>query len=305
MFQGPDARESINKMSQQAQENIQQLEEQGKIDYYVNAFDIVSMLNRNKKGVDEIGRVHYLLPKTFTTTFDLTDKYGSSHDFGQYQLNPDGTPKEANLKEHGYIFAAGVKVSKLIDKYLGKIMDASGESLAKNSLQFLLSLLSEENRQKIIKEYEKIIHEAKIASQWQGKVSRIQKSLASASGSQKIELRSELAELVAKQAQQAGKEYELLVKNILQEAEDEVQTVSKEIRESAMNIRQYLSYAEVQAMIAPYEKSRLWDSAEATNTSNQAKQYKQKLTDFSGKLTTVAKNIQAYDQQARSSLFQK
>ena len=63
--------------------------------------------------------------------------------------------------------------------------------------------------------------------------------------------------------------------NILQEAEDEVQTVSKEIRESAMNIRQYLSYAEVQAMIAPYEKSRLWDSAEATNTSNQAKQYKQ------------------------------
>jgi ribosome recycling factor len=305
LFQGPDARESINKMSQQAQENIQQLEEQGKIDYYVNAFDIVSMLNRNKKGVDEIGRVHYLLPKTFTTTFDLTDKYGSSHDFGQYQLNPDGTPKEANLKEHGYIFAAGVKVSKLIDKYLGKIMGASGESLAKNSLQFLLSLLSEENRQKIIKEYEKIIHEAKIASQWQGKVSRIQKSLASASGSQKIELRSELAELVAKQAQQAGKEYELLVKNILQEAEDEVQTVSKEIRESAMSIRQYLSYAEVQAMIAPYEKSRLWDSAEATNTSNQAKQYKQKLTDFSGKLTTVAKNIQAYDQQARSSLFQK
>ena len=86
LFQGPDARESINKMSQQAQENLQQLEEQGKIDYYVNAFDIVSMLNRNKKGVDEIGRVHYLLPKTFTTTFDLTDKYGSSHDFGQYLM---------------------------------------------------------------------------------------------------------------------------------------------------------------------------------------------------------------------------
>ena len=148
--------------------------------------------------------MHYLLPKTFTTTFDLTDKYGSSHDFGQYQLNPDGTPKEANLKEHGYIFAAGVKVSKLIDKYLGKIMDASGESLAKNSLQFLLSLLSEENRQKIIKEYEKSFMKQN-CHQWQGKVSRIQKSLASASGSQKIELRSELAELVAKQAQKLEK----------------------------------------------------------------------------------------------------
>ena len=49
LFQGPDARESIDKMSKQAQANIQTLEEQGKIDYYVNAFDIVSMLNRNKK----------------------------------------------------------------------------------------------------------------------------------------------------------------------------------------------------------------------------------------------------------------
>ena len=134
-------------------------------------------------------------------------------------------------------------------------MDASGESLAKNSLQFLLSLLSEENRQKIIKEYEKSFMKQN-CHQWQGKVSRIQKSLASASGSQKIELRSELAELVAKQAR-SGKEYELLVKNILQEAEDEVQTVSKEIRESAMNIRQYLSYAEVQAMIALTKKSSL------------------------------------------------
>ena len=37
------------------------------------------------------------------------------------------------------------------------------------------------------------------------KVSRIQKSLASASGSQKIELRSELAELVAKQARKLEK----------------------------------------------------------------------------------------------------
>ena len=81
LFQGPDARESIDKMSKQAQANIQTLEEQGKIDYYVNAFDIVSMLNRNKKGIDEIGKVHYLLPKSFTTTFDFDDKYGSSHDF--------------------------------------------------------------------------------------------------------------------------------------------------------------------------------------------------------------------------------
>ena len=121
MFQGPDARESIDKMSRQAQLNIQTLVEQGKIEYYINAFDIVSMLNRNKKGVDEIGKVHYLLPKSFTSTFDFDERYGSNHDFGQYQINADGTLKEANLKEHSYIFLAGINVSYMIDKYLGLV----------------------------------------------------------------------------------------------------------------------------------------------------------------------------------------
>ncbi len=74
LFQGPDARESINKMSTSSGK-YSTIRRTREIDYYVNAFDIVSMLNRNKKGVDEIGRVHYLLPKTFTTTFDMTDKY--------------------------------------------------------------------------------------------------------------------------------------------------------------------------------------------------------------------------------------
>ena len=106
-------------------------------------------------------------------------------------------------------------------------------------------------------------------------MSRIQKSLASASGSQKIELRSELAELVAKQAQQAGKEYELLVKNILKKQKMKSRQF-QEIRESAMNIQTVSIYAEVQTMIAPYEKSRLWDSALkqqilATKPSNTAK----------------------------------
>ena len=45
-------------------------------------------------------------------------------------------------------------------------MDASGESLAKTPL--LLSLLSEEN-QKIIKEYEKIIHLQKLPANGAGK----------------------------------------------------------------------------------------------------------------------------------------
>lgn len=176
LFQGPDARESIDKMSKQAQANIQTLEEQGKIDYYVNAFDIVSMLNRNKKGVDEIGKVHYLLPKSFTTTFDFDDEYGSSHDFGQYQINSDGTLKEANLNEHGYIFAAGIKVSHLIDKYLDLILKNTGANISSGKL---LSLLLGDGAlyAKFKQEYQAIVNEAKLASQWQGKVTSLHQRL--------------------------------------------------------------------------------------------------------------------------------
>ena len=42
LFQGPDARSSIEKMGAKAKENIEKLEALGKIDYYVNAFDMVS-----------------------------------------------------------------------------------------------------------------------------------------------------------------------------------------------------------------------------------------------------------------------
>ena len=140
LFQEPDVRESINKMSKQAQVNIQTLEEQGKIEYYVNAFDIVSMLNRNKKDVDEIDKVHYLLPKSFTTTFNFDAKYGSSHDFGQYQINADGTLKKANLNEHSYIFAARIKISHLIDKYLDRLVKSTGANVSsRNLLSLLLS----------------------------------------------------------------------------------------------------------------------------------------------------------------------
>ena len=46
--------------------------------------------------------------------------------FGQYQINADGTLKEANLNEHGYIFAAGIKISHLIDKYLDRLVKSTG-----------------------------------------------------------------------------------------------------------------------------------------------------------------------------------
>ena len=260
------------------------------------------MLNRNKKGVDEIGNVHYLLPKSFTTTFDMEDKDGSSHDFGQYQLNPDGTPKEANLKEHAHIFAAGIKVSRLIDKYLTLIARNAGANVIFGNL--LTTLMSNgQLYQKFQKEYEVIINEARIASEWQGKVNSIQTSLSNVSGSKQIQLRGELAAIVAQKAKAIGEEYETILKTEQQEYEDEISAISKEILNGANEIRQYLSIFEVQKMITPYEKSRLWDKGQATGNHNQAKQYKGKAKNFGNTLTTIARNIEEHDNLLGSNLF--
>ena len=127
--------------------------------------------------------------------------------------------------------------------------------------------------------------------------------IASASGGQKIKLRADLALQVANQARTIGEEAEKLLKQSQQDTEQALAEISKEILTSANEIRQYLSYSEVQAMIAPYEKSRLWDEAQASHNRKQVQQYNQKLMTFSEKLTTAAKNIQEYDRQAGNQLF--
>ncbi|WP_337678084.1 hypothetical protein [Carnobacterium divergens] len=88
-----------------------------------------------------------------------------------------------------------------------------------------------------------------------------------------------------------------------QDMEHEISELSKEILNGANEIRQYLSYAEVQEMIAPYEKNKLWDSVQANENMGEIQQDKEKLTTFSEQLTIIAKNIQDYDGQAGSSMF--
>lgn len=134
-------------------------------------------------------------------------------------------------------------------------------------------------------------------------ITNLQKSIAGASGSKKIELRVDLANAVAKKAKIVGEEAEKILKKMQQDMEHEISELSKEILNGANEIRQYLSYAEVQEMIAPYEKNKLWDSVQANENMGEIQQDKEKLTTFSKKLTIIAKNIQDYDGQAGSSMF--
>lgn len=320
LFQGPDARASIQKMSKEAQMNIKHLEAAGKIDYYVNPFDLVSMLNRNQKGVDEIGNIHYLLPKSYTTTFDRKDKNGSSHDFGQYQMNADGTLKVATLKDHPEIFAAGQKLSAFIDQTLTELERVliPGVLTAFGVLSYLMTQgssaaglvikangkLTYAQAKAIYNEYVTIIETAKIESQRKQTINYLQTQIQATSGSQKIQYQEALVREVAAQAAAFGEEYQAIVANIIDEAEAEIDQVAQEVETAAWTLQHYLPVSEVEAMIADFRKEALWDAVEAASIKVQTRAYRQQLNEASDKLNEAATKIKDADQQA-AKLFQK
>ncbi|WP_288622843.1 hypothetical protein [uncultured Streptococcus sp.] len=329
LFQGPDARSSIEKMSTQAQANIAKLEAEGKIDYYINPFDIVSMLNRNKKGVNEIGNVHYLMPLSYTTTFDTSGKYGSSHDFGQYQFNPDGTLKLATVKDNPEIFEAGIRLSRLIDHTMAQVAKAlpgAGVSLLSilSTISGVLTMnpttaisaivavssgkLTYDQAKSIYEDftsqYNGIISDTQKASRRNSYINNLRSRLSSSSGGEKIKLRSELVAAVADEAQSFGQQYESLVRNAQQETEDEIDGLVCEVSEGSHGIAHYLSYFEVESMIQSFQKSKLWDASQAQNNIKEAQEYRNKLEKFSTALVNVSENIQAYDGAAGKGLFE-
>ncbi|MFV0556721.1 MAG: lipase family protein [Lactovum sp.] len=83
LFNGPDCWESLEKMSC-SKEQIERISE--KIIYYINPFDIISMVNREKPFQEQLGRVKYIVPFTLETTLIDT----RSHDFGELQINEKG-----------------------------------------------------------------------------------------------------------------------------------------------------------------------------------------------------------------------
>ncbi len=156
---------------------------------------------------------------------------------------------------------------------------------------------------KFQQEYRAIVNEAKLASQWQGKITSLQQRLTTASGSQKIALQEELAQAVAIKARDIGEEYATIFKNTQQELEDEITSIAQEIAQGAYALRKHLSDAEIEEMIASYTKERLWDSEQANQNLQQVRQYQTKTADFSKNLLKVAKNIQEDDIKASKELF--
>lgn len=322
LFQGADARASIANMSKQAQENIQQLEAAGKITYYVSPFDLVSMLNRNKKGVDEIGTVYYMLPKSYTATFDLNVENGSSHDFGQYQIDKNGTIQVANIKDHPELFAAGNELSAYIDTTLHTLNHLLGMGMGSamavlatistggtNAILEMIALagskLTYDQAKQIYEGYIQIVEQAKIKRNHNLKIKTLQMQIQQTTGNQKILFQEALVNEVAAQAATFGESYPSIVDNIVKETEDEIDQIVREVEEAAWTIQQYLSPAEVEALIVDFKKEALWQAAEATAIRQQTQAYQQQLTRFSQNIKEAVTSMQHAEYKVRKLFEEK
>ena len=277
--------------------------------------------------MDEIGNVHYLMPISGTNTLQTDALHGSSHDFGQYQFNKDGSIKEANVKDNPEIFEAGIRVSRLIDETMAQIVKKAPQIAGSATLTAVLTSmvavsgrvdiakivaasggkLTKEQAMELydtfMKKYNGIIKDTEISMKRNSEISNLKSSISTSTGGQKVKLRAELAGVVAEEAKSYGREYNELVKNCQQETEDEIDQIVREVYEGAHGSAIYLSYYEVEELIQSFEKDRLWDNSQAADNLKEAKKYKEKLDKFSSALKDVSKNIQTYDGAAGKSLF--
>lgn len=114
LFDGPDTTLSLIKAGY-SPEKLKLLDE--KIVYYVNPFDPVSMLNRDRPWEQQLGQVNVVVPIKYTS---MMDKY-SSHDFGAYQIDSYGNILTASESYHPELLVAGQRLAKLNKEKIDKL----------------------------------------------------------------------------------------------------------------------------------------------------------------------------------------
>ena len=113
LFDGPDPTKSLEKAGYG--DKIPQLD--AKTIYYVNPFDPVSMLNRDKPWKQQLGDVRVVVPIEYTS---MMDKH-SSHDLGAYQIDSKGNLLEVSEDYHPELWKAGHKLAELNKKSIENI----------------------------------------------------------------------------------------------------------------------------------------------------------------------------------------
>ena len=311
LFDGPDTTKSLKKMGL-SDEKIKKISE--KIEYYVNPFDVVGMLNREHTitklpgDSDEplkkpVGKVNVLVPLHYT---QITDPE-SSHDFGVFQSDGKGNLLTASEDFHPELLRAGEKLARLIattldslralgvdENVASNILNAimRGEALTKMAIGYVVF-------ENFTTEYSKIVEEARKESiKWDREaIPRYQEQLRSGnlSGNQRILVRAQLLQTAAQLANFDMEDKVKSVKTLLSDAKEDIQNIVKETRSTAFDMVGYLSSSEVANLLSGFDTTSFWDEGLASDTKTAATSFLTQIEQLGESLVKASGSFETID----------
>jgi len=317
LFDGPDTTKSLLKMGL-TQDQIKTLGE--KIEYYVNPFDMVSMLNREytiahlPEDGDQyhvrgeggpVGKVNIVVPLHYTQSFDSE----SAHDFGVFQGDGKGSFLTASDDFHPELLRAGEKLARLIAKTLDALRKLGvNEETASNIFNSLMkgdlpdrAVLGYAFYHQFETEYKEIIRVARLESMtWDREaIPRYQEQLRNGNltGGDRILIRARLLQTAAQLAIFEMEDKVKHVQTLLSDAKEFVQNTVKDTSEEAMGMVTYLSGTEVMSLLADFNVSSFWDDTIESNTETSAKGFMTEIEQLGMTLVRASGDFAAVDTQ--------
>ena len=294
VLNGPDTLKSLRN-SGVTEEVIQILNE--KVTYYVNPFDMVSMLNRNTD--EQLGKVKVIVPFNFATTFDNPN----SHDFGEYRIYSDGTILEATEDFFPAYLKAGEKLSKLLNKYIELIKEDNsifGLDKIGDSHEVILTLVNGGRYySKFMKEYQEIIEETKLeVISWGRKnIQLLQEKLLYTNGPERIKLRSELILTLSHLSRIESDDKVSKSLKQLEEYKQRVKALTISASHEAMNVAFYLDSNELHELLYEFDFESSWDESTEQLNRELLKAYLEKIYKFSDTLFYATEKLEEIDRK--------
>ena len=311
LFDGPDTTKSLKKMGL-SDEKIKKISE--KIEYYVNPFDIVGMLNREHTitklpgDSDEplkkpVGKVNVLVPLYYTQISDPE----SSHDFGVFQSDGEGNLLTASEDFHPELLRAGEKLARLIATSLDSLRALGvDENVAANVLNSIMrgefkikAAIGYAVYENFTTEYSKIVEEARQESiKWDREaIPRYQEQLRSGnlSGNQRILVRAQLLQTAAQLANFDMEDKVKNVKTLLSDAKEDIQNMIKETRQTAFDMVGYLSSSEVTNLLSGFDTANFWDQGVAKDTETAATSFLTQIEQLGESLVKASGSFETID----------
>lgn len=311
LFDGPDTTKSLKKMGL-SDEKIKKISE--KIEYYVNPFDMVSMLNRehtithlpgdpNEPLKKPVGKVNIVVPLYYTQSFDSE----SSHDFGVFQSDGKGSFLTASEDYHPELLRAGEKLARLVHRTIEGLRTLGvNESLAMSTL---LSIMMGDTIARVDagvdiynqfnKEYKEIIETAKKESkQWdQEAISRYQNQLKSGNltGEKRILVRAQLLQTAAQLAIFDIEEKVKNVETLLSNAKEDVLNIVNDTNREASQLASYLTASEVSDLLADFNTTLFWNDGIEESTKKSASSFLTKIEQLGMTLVRASSTFETVD----------